>query len=103
METFRKFIDEKERIMITLPEEIVTEFSNEIKNNFATYSAIYISFVEYIKEQYIDYEYFMIYISDSLINLKSIKKRYQRFTFPLIPLFLLNFQTIRFLKKSYLL
>lgn len=47
--------------MTNLLEKMVIEFSNEIKDNFATYSAIYVSFVEYIKEQYIDYEYSLEY------------------------------------------
>ncbi len=35
--------------MTNLLEEMVMDFSNEIKDNFATYSAIYVSFVDISK------------------------------------------------------
>ena len=58
--------------MTNLLEEMVMDFSNEIKDNFATYSAIYVSFVEYIKEQYTDYEYSLEYFLEHDLSRRDI-------------------------------
>ncbi len=60
--------------MTNLLEEMVMDFSNEIKDNFATYSAIYVSFVEYIKEQYTDYEYSLEYFLEHDLSRRDIIK-----------------------------
>jgi len=65
--------------MVLLLEKMISDFSKKIKDKFADNPAFYQSFIEYVKEQYFDYEYSLEYFLEHDFSRKDIIKSCVRY------------------------